>query len=357
MAIRMDKHALTAGGSFLALMFAWPLLASGADQPAPAAPAPVMPVARTTTADPLTSPSDHLLTVEVPKLPTINVVTKPSSPEGFNWSKDGTPIISATVTIIATILALFFGYKNTQASIKASEKAQQSTTWQKVNEAELKDLQTRLDGFYAKFQQLSEVGRLLSQELRSRQPGAGKFFLMDKLFDKVWRTNLSPGDKTVLAQIISNGKALEKLILENSSGSDAALAPYFARAIAHFRMLRLAHDEKLGEDPKPFAIYLYPRQLNNVLQIELTRISQRQSQLRQKPGETPGPMPALNIPDDNDHKLPAWPEPPIEPIDLASTRNPYPPSLNANTPAEQPVPAAPGVPETNASELNQKTTS
>ena len=265
------------------------------------------------------------LVMDVGKVPKFIVQTSSPSIAGIPWAAVGPPLISAVVTLLGTFVALFYGYRNTRTSIAASERTAaatiassertlSATVWQKTNETELKDLQAKLDGFYVKFQQLTEVNRLVSLELRSRQPNPETFFLMDKLFDSLWRNALSVGDAALLAEIIENTTRLETLILDNTSTIEAKVVPYLARAAAHFRILRLAYENKLGSDPTNFKKYLYPRQINNVLTLELGRIQQRQALLRGAPSERPAPMPELIIPNTPDYALPAWANPPIAPV-------------------------------------------
>ncbi len=275
-----------------------------------------------------TEPSDLLpgrMTIDVGKVPQFVVQTSVAPTSGIPWSAMGAPLISAVVTLLGTCVALFYGYRNTRlsitasektaaASIVASERAQRASIWQKTNENELQSLQDKLDGFYVEFLQLTEVNALISLDLRNRQPDSATFFLMDRLFDQAWRSSLNDGDRALLAEIMENVGGLESLILENKVSIDAKIVPYLARAAAHFRMIKLAYESKLGQESTDFRKYLYPRQINKVLELELARIQERQNALRSAPSDQPGPMPDLVIPDTPAYALPPWANPPTAPI-------------------------------------------
>ena len=53
-----------------------------------------------------------------------------------------------------------------------------------------------------------------------------------------------------------------------------------------------------------FNEYVYPRQLDKVLVLEIERLRRRVEQLREKPGGSPPPREALVIPPE--HVLPKW---------------------------------------------------
>ena len=316
------RHAML--GTTATLFASAVLVAVAHGQEAPKAPPAVTPPASVKRPEP---PSElpGRLAIDVGKVPQFFVQTSSPTTAGIPWAAVGPPLISAVVTLLGTFVALFYGYRNTKKSIAASEKTAaatiaasertlSATVWQKTNETELKDLQAKLDGFFVKFQQLTEVNSLISRELRSRQSNTETFFLMDRLFDSVWRNALPVGDAALLGEIIENTTRLERLILDNTSTVEAKIVPYLARAAAHFRILRLAYENKLGSDATNFKKYLYPRQINKVLALELDRIQQRQELLRAAPSERPAPMPELIIPDTPDYALPAWANPPIAPV-------------------------------------------
>src|SRR3546814_9514330 len=91
---------------------------------------------------------------------------------------------------------------------------------------------------------------------------------------------------------------LFRSIAANAKMLDVKILPYLSRLSAHYRMLELAYDQKLGEDPEPFVKrYVFPSQIDPVLTIEVTRLQERLAALRAAPGKAAAPMPALEIPE------------------------------------------------------------
>jgi hypothetical protein len=145
--------------------------------------------------------------------------------------------------------------------------------WQKANETEFKDIVAKLDGFYGPLTQMSQANHLVIEEFRSRQaPG---FRTLPKVFDRPWLASLPPGDLKVVEAVCHKGAEIEKFIAEKSGNVDIKVFPYLARASAHFHILKLAYDQKLGTDPTNFVKYVYPKQLDRVLEIEVKRLRER----------------------------------------------------------------------------------
>lgn len=95
---------------------------------------------------------------------------------------------------------------------------------------------------------------------------------------------------------MENGVALRKLIREKAGPASPGLLPYFARASAHFTILELAHKGSLKGSPEKFKDYVYPRQLDGVLDRERTRLEKRGTTIRAKIAEEHPPIPVLVTP-------------------------------------------------------------
>jgi hypothetical protein len=197
--------------------------------------------------------------------------------------------------------------RNTETSITAAQRNNEAGLWQKANETELKDIQSKLDSFYGPFLQLSGMNSLLALEFRDRQPNKDTFRLLKSVFDKEWLASLSDGDKTIVREICNNASLLETFLKDKAAMVDAKVLPYIFRASAHFRILHLAYKGELGTDPSSFLRYVYPQQLDKVLELEVERLQRRSALLRANPAASPGPLEQLNIP--TELELPAWPAP------------------------------------------------
>ncbi len=212
------------------------------------------------------------------------------------------PLLSAAIALFGVLLVARNAEANTRRTIEAAQANSDAALWQKANETELRDIQAKLDGFYIPFQLLSEANFQFASDLRSRQ--GGEYRLLLKLFDKEWREQLSVGNKKLVEIVCTNADALRKLILSKSGLVDDKLLPYLSRTSAHFRMLHLAFKNELGDEPERFKEYVYPRQLDGAIELEIARLRRRMEQLRANPGSRPPPLEALVIPPGLE--LPEW---------------------------------------------------
>jgi hypothetical protein len=268
--------------------------------------------------------------VRVEAIPTVELKSTPSSLS----LKDFAPSLGAVIGLIGALVAVWMSgrtnkqaiemaqrnnqasieaaQRNAEASIKAAQRNNEAGLWQKANETELKDIQAKLDGFYGPFLQVSGMNSLLAREFRDRQPDKDTFRLLRSVFDKQWLAGLSEGDKTIVREICNNASLLETFLKEKSAMVDANVLPYLFRASAHFRILHLAYKGELGTDPTNFLRYVYPQQLDKVLELEVERLQRRSASLRAHPAESAGPLEPLNVP--AELELPAWPSPVRRPI-------------------------------------------
>jgi hypothetical protein len=213
------------------------------------------------------------------------------------------PLISGLLAYFGVRLSLDFAQRNNTLNIGAARRASEAAIWQKANETELKELLTKLDGFYGPFMQMSQANHLMIEEFRSRQPAG--FRTLPKVFDRVWLDSLAAGDRKIVAEVCQKAADLEKFIAEKAGLVDDKVLPYLARASAHFRILHLAHKGELGDDPTNFLRYVYPKSLDLVLQHEVDRLRRRCDALRANPGSRPGPMEPLMI--ERELALESWP--------------------------------------------------
>lgn len=214
---------------------------------------------------------------------------------------------AAILSAIAAIIAIGVGFFSTRYTLKMAKETADAAIWQKANELELKDIQTRLDSFYGPFRHASHVNMLMNRDLRSRQ-NDDRFLLIEKLFDQDWRKNLPAGDQALLGEIAANAKELRGLISSHLGMVDEKVLPYLARVSAHYRMIELAYANKLGNDPKPFVqLYVFPRQIDDVLRLEVERLERRRALLAATPSKAPASIEPLQLPPEL--ALKDWPNP------------------------------------------------
>jgi hypothetical protein len=246
-----------------------------------------------TTALPASAATPSPLLVRVEQAEPIKLEQGPPKPW---WDPLVAPAISALSALAGALIGGGIAQRSSAATIN-----------QKANEAEVKEIRTKLDTFYGPFVQRLEEGRLLANELRDRQPDKGTFRTLIKLLDPDWLKNASPADRTIVTEIVENGQSLIGLIRDKAGAVDPALSPYLARAATHFTVLKLAKDGALENDPTRFERYVFPKQLDEVLELEVTRLTGRANELQSKPTKAHGPLASLVIP--KGLALPDWPSP------------------------------------------------
>lgn len=112
-----------------------------------------------------------------------------------------------------------------------------------------------------------------------------------------WKDSFSPGEVSLIEEILSIDAKLLELIQEKSGLVSDTVQPYLWRAASHFRIMKLAADGKLDNDPDRYAHYVYPRQLDDIVDMEIARIHRRIDLIRDQPMTLHPPAANLSIPD------------------------------------------------------------
>jgi hypothetical protein len=210
---------------------------------------------------------------------TLNVRVEQAEP--FRTAKEDKPALVAILTGpfgggIAGAIAAGFG-------VLIAHLTGRSTLRQKSNEAEMKEIQERLNSFYGPFKIRSVENKLIASEFRQKQ-GGPEFRTLVALLDPQWKTNLSNADQNLLKKMIENGTALKGLIREKSGHVYGALMPKLAEAATHFTMLEMAYNDQLDNTPDRFSAYVYPRELDEKIEDEIKYLNARVDLLLRYPG-------------------------------------------------------------------------
>jgi len=244
--------------------------------------------------------------IRVESIPPIHLQSDDGHPPSI-WPPIVGPIFAAMLAFLGAWLGLKFSQHNTDKTIRSSLSANTATLWQKANEIELRSIEEKLGNFYGPIMTRLQADHMLAQDIRSRQPKG--YRLLTSLFDRNWLANLPKGDQRLVALICEHAEKLEETIT-NAGSVDPVLIPYFSRAVAHFRILRLAYEGVLGNDPKRFELYVYPRALDHILILEIKRLRLRMAALRAEPSGAPGSIAPLIVPNEEKYALdPPWPDP------------------------------------------------
>jgi hypothetical protein len=226
----------------------------------------------------------------------------PAPPQSEVWTaKDYATVIASMFAGTGGVLAFLVGLGAIWSNLRSTRKNNN----QKTNEAELKSIEEKLDGFFGPYLQLSNTNKLIADELKQRHPEAPEMRILLLLLDPDWRGKISRGDTTLIDEIIGIDKSLLALIEDKAGMVDSAVQPYLYRAAAHFRMMLRAHEGLLDNELATYRSYVYPRQLDRIVQLEVDRLKARISLLRSAPMEQHPPMAPLTIP--ADLALGEWP--------------------------------------------------
>ena len=222
------------------------------------------------------------------------------------WTYWVPSILSGLLTLLGAMLGLRIAQRNTTRSVSGTLRANEATNWQKANETELRSIEEKLEKFYGPLMTRLQADHLLAQDIRNRQPKG--YRLLMYLFNPEWVASLSEGDRKLVAAICEHAVKLEEMII-NAGSVDPLLIPYFSRAVAHFRILGLAHQQLLGSNFELFKRYVYPKPLDKILILEIRRLSARAEELRASPASPLRPIKPLIIPKTSVYKLDDWPDP------------------------------------------------
>jgi hypothetical protein len=178
------------------------------------------------------------------------------------------------------------------------------TAAQKANEAEVAALQSKLDSFFGPYIQLSRTNELIVTDLKQRHAEGPGMRLLPILLDPDWTKRFSAGELALVEEILSIDAELLKLIHDKAGLVSSTIQPYLWRVAGHFRVMALASKGKLDNDRQRFANYVYPTELDKVMQLEFNRILARITLLQSQPMKLHAAAPELTIPDEL--KLPQW---------------------------------------------------
>lgn len=218
---------------------------------------------------------------------------------GSGFPSWATQLLAGLLTMFATLFAVGMtnrqNAKNTEKTLTAASTNAQAAINQKANDLEIAALEGRLSTFFGPFLQLSEENKRLAQILHERQ-ASPDFRTLTALLDPAWKKTASTTDKNLAEQLVANGVGLRKLIREQAGPVSSVLLPYLSKASAHFTILELAHVGKLVDGIDAFRDYVYPRELDEVLELERQRLENRRNALRAELAKQHGPIDYLVVP-------------------------------------------------------------
>lgn len=214
---------------------------------------------------------------------------------GLDWR-----IVAALIAFAGVIITQIITYNLSKSNLSAEGN-------QSRNLAEIKKIDDLLNNFYGKIILYLARTHLFAQDLRQRQPEG--YRMLTSLFDKTWKANLSNADKAIVEQVCVAAEELDSLISDNLGYVDDSMLEYFVHASAHFRILSLAYQDRLGEDPTPWTLYVYPKPFDPIIRMKCEKLRSRKQLLQASLSKFHEPEPDLRIPDDEKYLLQKLPDP------------------------------------------------
>lgn len=213
------------------------------------------------------------------------------------------PIVLSGLSALVAIVAVYASIVNTDRSLKSAERNAVAERQRAANERELERLEATLGKFHTPYLVRSQANNNMAQDLRDRLDKPD-YRMLVSLLDTNWYDQLSTTDKAIVDEVCMTGEKLQAFIETRAGDLDPSLAEHLARAVAHFRMLKLAHEGKLGSDTSVAAKYVYPKELDLALKADRERLLTRIALLRAEPDKAHGVIEGLDLPDNA--KLKDW---------------------------------------------------
>ena len=214
--------------------------------------------------------------------------------------KDWIPAVASLITLAGVLIGLLYNARVAARSLAI-------TGWQKANEAEIKEINERLNNFYGKLTLILARDHVFAQSVRSRQKDG--YRLLVSLFDPAWKEGLAPGDAALVDQACLAAKELDELITANLAMIDRTMFKHFLAAATHFRVLHLAHAGELGADGAAFEGYVYPRSFDSIVNLKVNSLIDRRAKLVTNFSSFNGIAGEVAVPSTQEYELIWFPDP------------------------------------------------
>lgn len=146
----------------------------------------------------------------------------------------------------------------------------------KSKEEERNEINKKLNEFYGPFIQLRKKSTMLYRVFTQGKEEHYKTLTAILNGDK-----FSDNDISLLNQIISINKQLEDLIVSKSGYvEDIELRNLLGEAATHFNIMFLAHERLIKGEMEKFEKYLFPRVLDEKIELEIEKLNKRLKELK-----------------------------------------------------------------------------
>ncbi len=185
----------------------------------------------------------------------------------MNRFENAVPVITA----LAGLFGVLLGFVGIYLTYNVNHLLLQ----QKTKEEERQAIYRKLDCFYGPFKQLLGTSRELTRLFRASR--GDDFRTLTALLQG---DNFEGNDKVLLDQILEINEKIDDLIIKQVGQIDAEeLRRLLWRASTHYRILRLAAQGVLVGEVKRFENHVFPRDLDDKISEEITRLQKRLEEL------------------------------------------------------------------------------
>jgi hypothetical protein len=192
-------------------------------------------------------------------------------------SQQSSAIYSALITGVVVLLVGILTFLYNRATLAESKrKERRESITKKLNE------------FYGPLDSYLKIIYEFNLILKTNKPSDFRTLthLLDssRIYENGMQVNLTNSDKKIIAEIIDIENKIEELVTSKGGLIDEpSQGSLLAKAIAHFRVLRLAFNEEISGEVERFEKFVYPRELDKTVQDKIQGLQQ---QLRET--STPG---------------------------------------------------------------------
>lgn len=198
----------------------------------------------------------------------------------YHYIRDIGPTVVGLGSLVVTIFISF-------CSLKRNAELTRRSIEEKAREEDRKSIREKLDQFYGPFTQFRGLSKhfydiftsRISEDLKVEYRDAeGKFRTLIALT----RGHKFAGvEKNLLDEIVRIGAESEKLILEKVGlVDDVDLQKLFWKAATHYRIIRLASEDKLTGGGAEFDSFTFPYELDSKIEEKMNSLNKRLEQLQ-----------------------------------------------------------------------------
>jgi hypothetical protein len=186
--------------------------------------------------------------------------------ESYSYIKDVLLAVAAIASVIVSFIAALLVRDFNKRTLK-----------QKQQEEERKAIHEKLNSFYGPLQRLRGKSKMLADIFKNAEYFNGKTGDERRTLVVLLKGHEFVGnDLQLLEEIIRIGRKSEILIMQKSGlVDDERVRKILDKAATHYTLIRLAKQKKLNQDVERFKEYVFPEEIDGILENEIKNLNMR----------------------------------------------------------------------------------